>query len=62
MKQSIAITDIDVSMDLVVGTAGTYSISVLNYFTAVEAAGSDNLKLLTRALYAYSQAMKALNG
>ena len=52
--QNIAITDIAETMDLVVG-AQTYGVSVLNYFAAVEAAGSDDLKTLTRALYAYSQ-------
>ena len=61
-KQNIAITDIDVPMDLILDTAGTYTISVLNYFTAVEAAGSDNLKLLTHALYAYSQEAIAIKG
>ena len=59
-KQNIAITDVDVPMDLVVGTTGTYSVSVLNYFAAVEASGSNSLKYLIRALYAYSQAAKAL--
>ena len=49
-------------MDLIVGTAGTYTISVLNYFAAVEASDIDNLKYLTRALYAYSQAAKAIAG
>ena len=59
-KQNIVLTDIDVPMDLVVGSAGTYAVSVLNYFAAAEEAGSDSLKYLTRALCAYSQAAKAI--
>ena len=58
-KQNIAITDITAEMTLAVGMQ-TYALSVLHYLTAVEAAGSDNLKLLTRALYAYSQAAQAI--
>ena len=61
-KQSIAITDIDAVMDLVVGAAGTYSVSVLQYLAAAEESGSDDLKLVVRALYAYLQAMKAIAG
>ena len=61
-KQNIAITDIDATMYLVVGTAGIYGVSVMQYFAAVEAQGGDSLKLLTRALYAYSQEAKAIAG
>ena len=61
-KQNISLDAICEDMELVVNGAGTYSVSVQSYLAAAEESGSDNLKYLTRALYAYSQAAKALNG
>ena len=61
-KQNIALTEITESMALVVNSVGSYEISVLNYLVAAEGSGNENLKHLTRALYAYSQEAAALVG
>ena len=61
-KQNIALDKIPDEMPLVVNGVGTYSVSVMNYFVAAEASANSNLKYLTRALYAYSQAAIAIKG
>ena len=53
-KQNIAIDQIETMLTLSIA-GNEYYIGVMNYFASVEAAGSDNLKHLTRALYAYAQ-------
>ena len=61
-RQNIEIDRISDALDLAIPGAGTYAISVLHYFVSAEERGTDSLKLLTRALYAYSEAAKAIGG
>lgn len=61
-KQNIALDAITEPMALIVSGAGTYSVSVINYLAAAEQTDNNNLKYLTRALYAYSQAAIAIAG
>ena len=61
-RQNIAITEIDEALELAVNGAGKHNVSVLNYLAAAEETENENLKGLTRALFAYSLAAQDLIG